>query len=200
MLALADDAALARLVIAAIAIPGRARLPLSDGAVEGLPARPRIVSERLISLRHRPSTAAAASCPRPAAAPAPTAVGPSNKWRPPASKAGARLCWSHMVSLAPAQKSARGGNDERADRTNDSIANHRSSRAVPKGRQSRISRPPVADLISCSGRSGMGLEMRNLTSKQNSTFLLPNCGGLATKRLTGVFAAPLQMTFGSLFE
>jgi hypothetical protein len=53
MLALADDAALARLVIAAIAIPGRARPQLSDGAVEGLPARPRIVSERLISLRHR---------------------------------------------------------------------------------------------------------------------------------------------------
>jgi len=76
MLALADDAALARLVIAAIAIPGRARLQLSDGAVEGLPARPRIVSERLISLRHRPSTAAATPCPTltaVAVAPSPTA-------------------------------------------------------------------------------------------------------------------------------
>src|SRR5262245_19979861 len=77
MLALADDAALARLVIAAIAIPGRARLQLSDGAVEGLLARPRIVSERLISLRHRPSTAAATPCPTltaVATAPSPTAA------------------------------------------------------------------------------------------------------------------------------
>ena len=73
--------ALARLVIAAIAIPGRARLQLSDGAVEGLPARPRIVSERLISLRHRPSTAAATPCPTltaVATAPSPTAAARSS--------------------------------------------------------------------------------------------------------------------------
>src|SRR5262245_32709426 len=38
MLALADDAALARLVIAAIAIPGRARLQLSDGTPDILKA------------------------------------------------------------------------------------------------------------------------------------------------------------------
>ena len=55
MLALADDAALARLVIAATAIPFVQVYPaskLSDRAVEGMPVRPRTVSERLISLGH----------------------------------------------------------------------------------------------------------------------------------------------------
>src|SRR5262245_48290056 len=101
MLALADDAALARLVIAAIAIPGRARLQLSDGAVEGLAARPRIVSERLISLRHRPSTAAATPCPTltaVATAPSPTAAARSNCSRPPLTAAPRRSCWRTACS------------------------------------------------------------------------------------------------------
>src|SRR5262249_15559963 len=38
-------------------------LELSDRAVEGMPARPRTVPGRLISLGHRPSTAAATPCP-----------------------------------------------------------------------------------------------------------------------------------------
>jgi len=38
---------------------------LSDRVVEGMPARPRTVSGRLISLRHRPSTAAATPCSAP---------------------------------------------------------------------------------------------------------------------------------------
>ena len=65
MLALVDDAALARLVIAAGVTPLHVyRLDeLSDRAVEGMPARPRTVSGRLISLRHRPSTAATTPCP-----------------------------------------------------------------------------------------------------------------------------------------
>src|SRR5262245_56283260 len=54
MLALDDDAALARLVIAAIAIPGRARLQLSDGAVEGLPARPSSGPGRMVSCQPSP--------------------------------------------------------------------------------------------------------------------------------------------------
>jgi len=68
MLALADDAALARLAIAAA--QRRSPLPvskLSDRAVDGMPARSRMVSGRLISLGHRPSTAATTPCPSPAA-------------------------------------------------------------------------------------------------------------------------------------
>src|SRR5262249_57802244 len=57
------------------------RLKLSDRVVEGMPARPPTVSGRLISLGHRPSTAAAAPCPSPAAvatAPSPTAAARSS--------------------------------------------------------------------------------------------------------------------------
>jgi hypothetical protein len=52
MLALADEAALTRLAIAAAQrrSPLRA-IELSDCAVEGMPVRPRTVSERLISFR-----------------------------------------------------------------------------------------------------------------------------------------------------
>jgi hypothetical protein len=68
MLAFADDAALARLVIAAGATPCTSTASkLSDRAVEGMPVRPRTVSGRLISLGHRPSTAATTPCLSPAA-------------------------------------------------------------------------------------------------------------------------------------
>jgi hypothetical protein len=76
MLAFADDAALARLVIAAGATPCTSTASkLSDRAVEGMPVRPRTVSGRLISLGHRPSTAGTTPCPSPAAiATAPTPI------------------------------------------------------------------------------------------------------------------------------
>jgi len=65
MLAFADDAALARLVIAAAQRRARLTPELSD-------ARPRTISGRLISLGHRPSNATITPCPSPAAATAPS--------------------------------------------------------------------------------------------------------------------------------
>jgi hypothetical protein len=67
-MALADDAALARMAIAARRNAVQVyRLELSDRAVEGMPARPRTVSGRLICLGHRSSTAATTPCPSPVA-------------------------------------------------------------------------------------------------------------------------------------
>jgi len=96
MLALADDAALARLVIAAAKRRATStESKLSYRAVEGMPVQPRTASERLISLGHRPSTATAAPCPHfatVATALRPTAAAPSNCSPPPLTAATRRSC------------------------------------------------------------------------------------------------------------